>query len=169
MNTRWLVSATLALALAACSPKYDWREVRGQGAKYVVMLPAKPASFTRDINLGGSRVPMTMTAAEVDRVSFAVATAELPNAAHASAALAAMKKTMVANIRGQVRQEKPVPGSTAIEVEAVGVSHSDNSPQMMLARFLTRDKRVYQLVVIGPAAAVQREQADIFFASFKTE
>jgi hypothetical protein len=36
-----------------------------------VMFPAKPASFTRTIDLDGAQVSMTMTAADVDGATFA--------------------------------------------------------------------------------------------------
>lgn len=169
--TRWLKPALLASALflLACSPKYDWREVRGAGAPFMVMLPAKPASHARPINLGGTQVTMTMTAAEVDGVSFAVGTAEMPDASQAQKALAAMKTALVKNIGGTIKQEKSSPAGTAptvIEVEASGASGNGQS-RLLLARFVAKEQRIYQVVVVGPEQAVSREAADTFFTSFK--
>lgn len=160
-------SAGIACAalLIACSPKFDWREVRGTGAPFVVLLPAKPASHTRDVNLDGLQVSMTMTAAEVDGVTFAVGTAELPDAALAPKALAAMKTALVRNIGGAIKQEKTsaagaVPAT--IDIEATGTeSH------VLLARFLAKDRRIYQVVVVGKEEALSREAADMFLTSFK--
>jgi hypothetical protein len=56
------------------------------------MFPAKPASFTRTVDLDGMQVSMTMTAAEVDGATFAVGTAEAPDEAQARAALPAMMR-----------------------------------------------------------------------------
>lgn len=167
-----LVSVACISVLAACSPKYDWREVRGADAPFVVTLPAKPASHTRTVDLGGVPVTMTMTAAEVDDVTFAVGTAELPDAAQAQKALIAMKTALVRNIAGTLRQEKTSTAGTTpvmLEIEAGGPPGpgSGGQPRLLLARFLAKDKRVYQLVVVGKEKAVARDEADIFFTSFK--
>ena len=57
--------AALGLLLAACSPKYNWRDYASPDAPYRVMFPAKPATFTRTIDLDGMQVAMTMTAAAI--------------------------------------------------------------------------------------------------------
>lgn len=166
-----LAGAACTLLLAACSPQYDWREVRGTGAAFTIVLPGKPASHTRTINLDGLPVTMTMTGAEVDHVSFAVGTAELPEVAQVEKAIGAMKAALVRNIGGTLNQEKAVAasGTPAIEIEASGppAAHTGGRPRMLLARFLARDRRVYQLVVIGADKPGVREAADTFFTSFK--
>ena len=154
-----------AALLAACSPKFDWREVRGSAAPFVVLLPAKPASHTRTVNLDGIEVPMTMTAADVDGTTFAVGTAELPDAARAQQALVAMKTALVRNIGGTVYKEtSSAPGTVpaTLEVEAAGAES-----RILLARFLANDKRVYQVIVVGKENTLSREAADTFFTSFK--
>ena len=163
-----LLAAVGILTLTACSPKFDWREVRANDAHFVILMPAKPATLSRPIDLNGTPVTMTMTAAEVDGVSFALGTAELADAAKAQAALSAMKTAMVKNINGSIRQEKPLPAipDTAIELEASGTG-TDGQPRLLLARFVARDKRVYQAVVIGREKNVSREAADTFLTSFK--
>lgn len=57
------MAALAAVLLGACSPEYNWREVRAADQGYVVMLPGKPASMTRTIQLDGLEVPMTMQGA----------------------------------------------------------------------------------------------------------
>lgn len=166
-----LACAACALLLAACSPQYDWREVRGAGAPFTIVLPGKPASHTRAINLDGLPVTMMMTAAEVDHVTFAVGTAELPDGAQAEKALGAMKIALVRNINGTLVREKPVTagGMPAIEIEASGpaAAHTDGRPRLLLARFVARGNSVYQLVVVGGDKPEVRDAADIFLTSFK--
>lgn len=167
-----ILSAMLACVastlLCACSPKYDWREIRGEGAPYSVLLPAKPASHSRPVNLDGNQVTMTMTATEVDGVTFAVGTAELPDAARAAGAVTAMKNALVKNINGTVQREAAASGggNAAIEIDATGKDRS-GQVRMLHARFLARDKRVYQILVTGKEGAVPREAVDTFLASFK--
>lgn len=162
------------LLLAGCSPKYDWRQVQGTGAPYTVLLPAKPATLSRPINLDGLQVNMTMTAAEVDGVTFAVGTAELPDAAQVPAALAAMKTALVRNIEGKIRVEKPAAGAEqapgATEIEAVGTpgKHTGGEPRVLHARFTAHGRQVYQVVMVGPEKSVTPEALETFFTSFKT-
>ncbi|SNS16820.1 hypothetical protein SAMN06265795_101333 [Noviherbaspirillum humi] len=166
-------AALLALLIfTACSPRLDWRDVRGEGAPFMVTLPGKASSFSRPIRLGEIPVTMTMTAAEVDDVTYAVGTAELSDAAQTVQALAAMQTAMLRNVGAAPRQERTVTaaGMSFREVEAVGPpgSNTQGQPRLLLARFGAKDKRVYQLVILGREPAVSREAADTFFSSFKT-
>ena len=182
---------TMLTMLGACTPRYDWRDVRGAGAPYLVLLPAKPSTHTRSVNLGGIQASMTMTAAEVGDATFAVGTAELPDAAQAQAALLVMKDTLVKNVGGVVRHEKSTLGSQAstIELDAgpvaptapdgataraansgAGVGIVRNGRAMALhARLLARGNRVYQVIVIGADRKIPQDAIDTFLTSFKLE
>ncbi|MFJ2986928.1 hypothetical protein ACIPF8_03610 [Collimonas sp. NPDC087041] len=167
-----LLCAGAVLLLGACSPKFNWREVRGKDASYSVLLPAKPSTFARQIDLDGTQVTMTMTAAKVDDTVFAVGSASLPDAAKAQAALSAMKTALVKNINGTVKSEKAsavanAQGSSAsVDVEAVG-STRDGNAEILYGHFVSQDKEIYQVIVMGPEKAVSRENAETFIASFK--
>lgn len=163
------------LVLSACSPKYDWREVRSDNAPYVIALPTKPTTHTRDIDLKGIKVSMTMVASEVDGVTFAVGSAELPDPTQAQVSLAAMKTAMINNIGGTVKQEKVLtmpqsinaPGTVAFtEIEALGAA-ANRQNRVLFARFLAKEKRVYQLIVVGPEKSISRDAVTTFFSSFK--
>ncbi|TFW10420.1 hypothetical protein E4K72_00890 [Oxalobacteraceae bacterium OM1] len=154
-----------ALLLLACTPTYDWREVHGSNIPFTVVLPAKPATYTRPVNLDGTQVNMTMTAAEADGVIFAVATAEMADAARAQTALEQMKTAMVRNIQGTVRKEKAVAmgDSNAIEVEAASAQRA------MHARFVARGTRIYQVMAMGQPDRLKPEAVETFLTSFKPE
>jgi len=159
-----------ALMLAACSPKFDWRQVRGTPVPFEVLLPAKPASMAQPVNLDGIKVEMTMTATEVDGVTFAVGAAALPDASAAPAALAAMKAGLVRNINGSVKREAGAAGGTApLEIEAVGTGAPNGPELLLLAQFIAKDARVYQVLVLGPSHKLVRQEADTFFTSFKPD
>ncbi|HEV7856676.1 MAG TPA: hypothetical protein VGO72_06935 [Herminiimonas sp.] len=170
-----------ALAIMACSPKFDWRDVRNDSASYMVAMPDKPVTFSRDIDLQGVKVSMTMTAAEIDNVTFAVGTAELPDATQAQVSLNAMKIALVRNIGGTIRQEKVLTmsqsartgsGTVAVtEIEAIGPASTATAgqPRVLYARFIARDRRVYQLVATGPNKSLSRDIVDIFFSSFRLD
>lgn len=158
------------LILAACSPRYNWREVHGTPIPYTVMLPAKPSSVSRPINLDGVQVNMSMTAAEVDGVTFAVGTAVLPDATAAQRALPSMKTALVKNIGGSVKHEKisaPAPGTTMIELEAAGASGGQR--RLLVGRFVAKGPHVYQAIAVGGEQAFPREAAETFLTSFKPD
>ncbi len=165
------VAATLLLAasLSACNPALNWREVRGSDAPYTVLLPAKPATFARPVNLDGLQVEMSMTGAEVDDVSFAVASARIPDPQQRKAALAAMQSAMLRNIGSEHHAQRAVAlkgGTPAIEVKADGRAGPNGRPLVMHARFAERGERVFQAIALGPQDKLSEEAAETFLASF---
>jgi hypothetical protein len=169
-----LLSIACLLLLAACSPEYNWREVRGKDASFTVLLPDKPVSVTRKINLGDQQVEMTMTAAEVDGVSFAVGYVQLADAKSAVAALDLMRQAMLRNINGTVKTPQLPPAAVgsagapagAIDIDARGTD-GGNQPLLLRGHFEAKDNRAYQVIVLGKEQAMPREQLDMFFSSFK--
>nr|WP_314546619.1 hypothetical protein [uncultured Massilia sp.] len=164
-----VLAAVLAVVLlAGCNPTYNWREVAGPDASYRAMFPAKPATFTREIDLDGLRVAMTMTAAEVDGATFAVGTAEAPDAARARTALAAMQVALARNIGAQPAVSAT--GAAEAGGQAVAAIDAratrDGVPLRVVGRLEARGKRVYQAIVVGPVSAMPAEQVEQFLASF---
>ncbi|MYM66109.1 hypothetical protein GTP45_04555 [Pseudoduganella sp. FT55W] len=159
-----LLPLLLTLALSACSPKYDWRDYRSNDAPYAVLFPAKPATQTRSIKLDQLDVNMTMSAADIDGVVFAVGSAQLANAAQAPAAVDAMKTAMVKNISATITSSKTL-RSGALEIEASGTERGQ--AMRLIGRFLAKEKRVYQVIVIGPARNIEAEPVETFLTSFK--
>lgn len=173
-STNSLIPKVVCLAciflLAACSPKYNWREVRGTTAPFVVTLPAKPASHARQVDLDGLKVTMTMTAAEVDDVTFAVGSVELSDPSQAQQALLAMKTALVRNINGEVRHEQSSTAGTTpfvIEIEAGSPPDRRGRSRLLLGHFIAKEQRAYQVIVVGDEKNVSREAAETFFTSFK--
>ena len=149
-----------SLLLGACNPTYNWRDYASPDAPYRVMFPAKPASFTRTIDLDGMQVSMTMTAAEVDGTTFAVGTAEAPDEARARAALPAMRTALMRNIGAGSGQGQ------AGEVDVTGTSRG--TPVRLVGHFEARGKRFYQVIVLGKVNGVPPEQIEQFLTSFST-
>lgn len=171
-----ILAGLLAAGLiTACNPKFDWRDYRSPDAPYAVLFPGKPATQTREVNLDGQQVKMNMAAAEVDGITFAVGSAELPDAAKAQAAIVAMKTAMLKNLGATVTKEKNAAAAaaggsgasqqTSIEIEAKGSRNGE--PMLLLGRFVARDKRVYQVIVIGREKHLVQDAVDTFMTSFK--
>jgi hypothetical protein len=169
----------LALALTACSPRLDWREVHGGingSAPYSALLPAKPASFARDMEINGIKMTMQMTAAEVDGTSFAIGTTKLADHAQALAAMEAIKAGMVANVRGKVQESAGAAANDKAgalgqeqlsqQLEASGTLPNGKKVKMV-ARFVARGPWVYQAVMLGDEQLLTQEAVDMFLGSFK--
>lgn len=156
-----------ALALSGCNPTYNWRDYSSPDAPYRIMFPAKPATHTRSIDLDGMRVEMTMTAAEVDSVMFAVGTGVAPDPARARAAVSAMKTALVRNIGAKVERESAAAAGAGVSVEIDALGTANGQPMKLRGRFVADGKRFYQVIVMGRSDAVAAEHADQFIASFK--
>lgn len=158
------------IALAACSPKYNWRESSDNGAHFVVLLPGKPTGATRTVDLDGPKVEMSMIATEVDGVTFAVGTAELADAAAAGRALDAMGAALLNNIGGKTGEKAVLPGKTdgfsrTLELDTQGTVRGRTL--RLVARLAAKDRRVYQVLILGDKNAVTDDNIDTFFSSFK--
>ncbi|MDB5746189.1 MAG: hypothetical protein JWP72_1037 [Massilia sp.] len=157
--------------LAACNPTYNWRDYNSPDAPYRVMFPAKPASHTRAVDLNGLKVDMTMTAAEVEGVTFAVGTGTAPGPARAQAALGDMKTALLRNLGAKVQRESAAAASAAgtaqssIDIDALG--KTNGRPIMLRGHFAAKGNRFYQVIVMGPEKSVATEQVDQFISSFK--
>lgn len=164
MSAKNFLLLSSLLLCTACSPKFDWREVRGSEAPYSVLLPGKPASYSKDMQLAGVSLKMNMQAAEAGGVSFAVGSARVGTPEQAQQVLDAMRAGMIRNIRADPAAVQSASGG---ELEVHGTLQ--NGTAVLLAgRFVARGPWVYQAVVMGPEKAVSRDVIDTFMTSFKT-
>jgi hypothetical protein len=171
----WLSCLTLLLALMACTPQYNWREINSVDDGFKVMLPAKPVFASREINLDGVKVTMKVAVAEVNRTLFSVGIVTLPadNDAQRASALAAMRTQMLRNLNAsetgstveQVAvanlQGKTLSHTPAILIQAHGVA----KPSNMVGGFVARGARAYQYLVLGEV--IDAESARYFTDSFR--
>jgi len=159
----------LVLMLAGCNPALNWREVRSSDGSYAVLLPAKPTSFERSVDLDGLQVVMNMTAAEANGVSFAVATAVVADESQRASALMAMQTAMTRNIQGKITEQKTITlknGTSVIQIRATGKAARTGEPLVLFARFLMHETRVFQVIALGPEDKLDAETADTFLNSF---
>ncbi len=169
MHIKQLLPAFVAAAmLAGCSPTYNWRDYNSGDGSFRVLFPAKPATHTRAIDLGGIKVDMTMTAAEVEGTTFAVGTAVAPDAALAQATLPAMRQALLRNIGAA---DKAAAGNAAtgnaLDVDAVG--KGGGRPVRLVGRFVASGTRMYQVIVMGTPGAMPPEHTEQFLSSFKPQ
>jgi hypothetical protein len=159
--------ASLAILLTGCSPDLDWREVKAADGGYTVLLPAKPSSDTRRVDLAGKSADMTMRGAEVDRVTYAVGSVVLGTEEEARRAASEMQQALVHNIAATDPRVRTVvvDGQPLTEVQAAGKTPAGEK-YSLAARFASRGSRAWQAVVLGPTDRFKQEAADTFLESF---
>lgn len=172
----WLALAGL---LAACSPEFNWRETRSLEQGFSVLLPGRPASMSREIDLDGLKVDMTMTGARVDRALFTVGVVRLEAAPDMAAthakALSAMRVAMLRNLGAEPQPGVPIPvglfdlsGTSKGAVDAIAVEargQLTGEPVVMQAVFVAYREQLWQAVAI--VAPAQAQQARTMLDSFR--
>ncbi len=168
--------AALALAAAACSPDYNWRQAPSADSGADVLLPDKPAQMSRRVELAGHGLDMSMLGARVGEQTYTVAWVDLPDGTPQTReqVLAAMSEGMLRNIRaGEVeRTEREVAvvdsaGARVGREPALGIEATGERPQPgtgMRAIFVARDGRAWQAVAMG--TPIDEEAAGTFLDSF---
>ena len=58
------------VALAACSPRYDWREARLDAGELTALLPCKPDHATRPVAFGEGRLDVHMMGCAVGQTTL---------------------------------------------------------------------------------------------------
>jgi hypothetical protein len=173
--------------LIACSPRFDWREVRSSADAYAVSLPGKPQVVTRDVEVplaaGTQKVSMTMTSAGVGPTMFAVGVAHLPagmpqDPDTLQASVAFFRDGLLRNIgvRGAQKETMPPTGlggranvraATAFEARGqLGRPGATPEPARLAARIYVVDDRLYQVVAMGRADDLPDHELETFFTSF---
>ena len=132
-------------------------------------MPDKPSRLSREIQLGQQTVTMHMTATQIDGIKFAVGAIKMPDAVKAQAAMALIKSALLKNIEGTISQEKisaaNVSGKLSLSEEFN--AFNPRTSIRMSGRIVARDGWVFEVLVVGPEHAIDRDIVDMFFSSFK--
>lgn len=169
---RFPAALLLALAASACSPTFNWREVRVDDTSLKAMLPCKPDKGARRVSLGSSQVELSGIGCDTGGATFAVLHAELGNATRAADLLEQWNRATLANLRGAATATRPfgVPGATpmaaAQRVSAAG-QRADGRPVRGEAAYFARGSQVFQAVVY--AAEPREDWIQPFFEGLKFE
>lgn len=167
------------MSVVACSARYEWRELRGPD--YVVSLPGRWQTVTRDIDLAGRKASMSMTSTGVGPSVFAIGVARLPAAAVADAAargstFAYFRDALVRNLGGKLVSDSAIEVPRTDRVSAAGVGRAivvggragdKGAPARLAARLFIVDDRFYQVVAISAEGELPPEVLETFFTSFR--
>lgn len=183
-----LAIAASLLWLAACSPTFNWREVRPDGTTLSLLLPCKPDKAEKRVPLGDRPVPLRLLGCDVADATFAVAVADVGDVSRVAAALIQWQTGTLANMKAPPVGAVPglpiaasdkavtvvvplkVPGaasgSPAVLFKARG-QRADGTPVSGQAAYFVQGSQVFQAVIY--AAEINPEVAETFFSSLKFE
>ncbi len=165
----------MAIAAAACSPDYNWRQAPAVDSRADVLLPGRPAEMSRRVELAGHDVDMSMLGARVGEQTYTLAWVDLPDATPQTRdqVLAAMSEGMLRNIEAHEveRSDRDVAvldgtGARVARQPALGIVARGGRPGPgtgMRAIFVSRDGRAWQAVAMG--APFDEEAAGVFLDS----
>jgi hypothetical protein len=162
----------IACALAACSPTFDWREVRTVQGGLAALLPCKPEKGSRTVPMAGREVSLDALSCSTGGATFAVLTADVEDAARTGEVLAQWKAATLANLHSASSQEiafQP-PGAgklpQSLQVVASG-QRADGSKVESHAAYFARGSQVFQAVIYTDR--LKPEAAEPFFSGLKFE
>ncbi len=170
LRVRPAAACLIALSLGACAPSLDWRELRPEGSGAVAMFPCKPTPQSRTLRLAGGPVNMTLLACTAGGTTWALAHADLLDAARVGPALTELRAAAAANLGAsaatglplQVVGATPNPASGRFEL----VGHlPDGKPVREQMAVFSRGTRVFQATALGGQTGA--EALDSFFGGLK--
>lgn len=162
----------LVLALAACSPTLNWREVRAGSGRVSLLLPCKPDRVEKVVPLGGQPTKLTMHGCDAGGATFAVAVAELGDTAQVPEVLAQWQALTLANMKAGEVQRTPlkVPGAAAdptpVLLSAAGARTDGSAVQGRMAYF-ARGGEIVQVVLYAPRLSAEAQ--DTFFSNLRMD
>ena len=157
-----------AAGLAACSPVFNWREVRPDDTALSVLLPCKPDKAQQTVPMGGRPTALTLLGCDAGGAAFAVAVVDIGQAGPVPAVLAQWQAVTLAGIKAanSTTTVVTVPGALTapppVLVRALG-HRPDGSAVHSHALYFAHGTQVFQVVML--ASTVTPEAADMFFSS----
>lgn len=165
-----LAAAAATWGLAACAPALNWREVRLHGPGVVALLPCRPDVHVRRVRLAGMEVDLTLHSCTANDVTWALAVADLADAALTPRAVRELREAAAANVAAGPPRSLPfvIEGATlpggAGRLALEGRRPDGAVVQEQLAVF-ARGTHVVQATALG--RQLPDDAADMFFGALR--
>lgn len=157
MTSRLLTLVYSLLLIAACSPTYNWREVREDAAQIKMLLPCKADEGQRELPLLEGKVVMVkMIGCKAGDLTFALAWADVLDTQNAEAALSNWQNATLATAKAKSKSRSElVMQGRSVRLNS-GVLHIQGTQATgesieMRGLWFARDALVFQALVIGPS------------------
>ncbi len=166
-----LVLVCAALALVACTPELDWRELSAPEGGFVVLLPGKAQRESRTFNTAAGTLTMIMYACSLKQGTMGVAYTDYPATQagteqmreHLNTARDALLRNIGAG--AHTEEEVAIAGLRGRQVYAEGRAGSPGA--VLKARFVVTGNRLYQIAYVGTRDSLAMADIDMFLTSFK--
>jgi hypothetical protein len=153
--------------LAACNPTFNWRALPADGVPLRALLPCKPDKAEREVPLGGQPTRLQMRSCDTGGLTFAVAWADVGDAARVAPALAGWRRATLLSLRADpaladaAPQAARVPGAShALGLQAEG-RDPRGEPMRMQAVHAVRGILIVQAAIYG--RTIDERVATTFF------
>lgn len=156
-----LALGAVLVAVAACSPVLNWRQVRVD-AQVQALFPCKPDQVERSVSLESGTTPARMWSCDAGEATWSVTQFDLPASDAATATLRQLRHKLLLHLKGSEELGEPAnlkgmtPNEEARRSHIRGV-RSDGSALVADAVWAARGARIYQVVVLsrpsGPAVS----------------
>jgi hypothetical protein len=169
---RFLIYAVLALAsLAACNPTFNWRDVRPDDTRLSLLMPCKPDKAQRTVPMAGQPTELMLLSCDAGGVTFALAMADVKEAANTAATLAQWQSATLVNMKAApatsgVTFKLTGLASDAVLVKATG-QRANGQAVSSQAAYFAQGSKVFQAVMY--ADKIAPDAADTFFSGLKFE
>lgn len=158
--------------LHGCSPTFNWRDVRPDQTPLVALFPCKPDRSVRAVSLAAKDVTMTMLSCDAGGITFALAYADMIDAAMAGPVLAQWRSVTLGNLRAQSASERPfslkgasvLPQSVQVKAQA---TRPDGTAVPVQGAWFAAGSVVFQATVYADAA--RQAEADAFLGGFRLQ
>jgi hypothetical protein len=170
------LASLLVVAVVSCSgvvqhpPKMDFKEYKSEAGKFVISFPGNPKETTNDIATAVGNVTQHLsTVAVSNELAYMVTYADHPDSVKKASAQTVLKGARDGQIGKDgklIKDEeikfgsKEIPGRNLLIDKGPGGFH-------VRVRLLLDGARLYQVIVIGAADAVESKDADKFFDSLQ--
>ncbi|WP_397534379.1 hypothetical protein [Roseateles sp.] len=166
-----------AMAALACSPKFDWREVRPEGSGLRALFPCKPTVESRIGPPEGAapKLAMGLAVCRVDALSVSVSWADVGEPAQVGPALLQMRESLLGKLQARSEGSRSVavmgmtPNDQSLQQGFMAPAGAAPASQGAIAVF-ARGLRVYQLVMLGARPGAEASQTwEALLGSIKLE
>ena len=100
--------------VAACSPTYNWRELRPDAAGVQLLFPCRPSTAQRSVALAGALVKLTVHSCQAGNQTWGLSYAQVDDPGRVNDVLGGLQAAAARNIGAPAGAiaEQPVPGAS---------------------------------------------------------
>ena len=147
--------------LAACSPDYNWREVRLGNGAVTALFPDRPITHERTLHFSGHEIQFALTSASVKKALFAVGVAPLPPALVADPAAAhELATSVIKSLYQKLGAPPPTPLPGLGETFTIHGNASGATMRLQVQVWLTKYALVEAAVTADGSVSPENEAAE---------